>query len=346
MAGSGQWRTTIAYTTSDATQATQLVNRLAEHFAAVQRAAASVSSVSPAAGQAAEGTRAELQRAQAELDRFLQEHFAEVQQRLEPPQPAASRGSAEESATPWSPAGATADKPTMVENPQWVELNDRIAQMEQRRAELLLSRTAMHPSVQDLEGELARSEQQLKEIPRQIPAEEHATASAPATPTVPPQPPKADSQPVAQNGGTLAKRFEELRQAVEQARLHCQEAAQCDRPNLPSGPPLEIQLADGSRRLEGARSSQRWLLAALAAGLAMAAGAGMVSMGMVEQPLSNATDAQAALPVPIVGVISTQSSEPIRVVSGGAQVLAQSLLVISGVALMVICLGVVAMFAY
>ena len=53
----------------------------------------------------------------------------------------------------------------------------------------------------------------------------------------------------------------------------------------------------------GPSSGDRLLWVALAAAVAMAAGVGMLSLGLADPPLGTVAEVEAALPLPVLGVI-------------------------------------------
>ena len=58
--------------------------------------------------------------------------------------------------------------PPMIDNPQWLESQRKLAQLQRRREQLLVDRTPLHPAVKEIDGRIADAEEQLAAIPRQI----------------------------------------------------------------------------------------------------------------------------------------------------------------------------------
>lgn len=61
--------------------------------------------------------------------------------------------------------------PTIRPNPEWVALNRELSAMRQRRSELLVKLTPVHPTVQALDSQIANAEQQLASVPAETPAD-------------------------------------------------------------------------------------------------------------------------------------------------------------------------------
>lgn len=309
---SGQWRTALTCTASDRDQTLQHANRLAEHLASVVRANAPSIATTPSGSTEIEAAQAERQAARAQLDRFVAEHFARLQQRAQRLEQAVTSTPLPNSVTAEPPRSTDA---SLVENPQWVEVNNRIAQMEQDRAGLLQTRTPEHPSVRDLESELARLNQQLQALARRIPASELPAGQRPMREAVVPPPvaaaPPIDLQPIAQDDRAAAAHYDQLRQIDQRAEEHVQQVAEAQRQSLPpAGPSLAlVEPAQRCEPMPGSPAGRPLLLVALVAAVAMASGVGMMTLGLAEPPLLTVADAQAALPVPVVGVVSVSGAE-------------------------------------
>ena len=57
----------------------------------------------------------------------------------------------------------------MIDNPQWLELQRRLAEFRQCRQQLLTDRTPLHPAVEEIDVRIADAEKQLTTTQRQIP---------------------------------------------------------------------------------------------------------------------------------------------------------------------------------
>ena len=67
----------------------------------------------------------------------------------------------------------------MIDNPLWLDLQRQVADLERRRDQLLVDRTPLHPSVQEIEGRLAEVKEQFAATPRQIPDNRVKNAAQP-----------------------------------------------------------------------------------------------------------------------------------------------------------------------
>lgn len=339
-------RVTLSYTGREPATTLPVVNRLAEHLASVVRASAASLAPTSTGSSAVEAAQTQRRAAEVELDRFLAQYFAQLQQRAERlAQPVASTPlpshiTAEPAAAPTSE--------TLVENPQWVELNNRIAQLEQDRAEMLQSRTAEHPGVRDLELQLTRLNQQLAGLARQIPASQIPAKQLPTGGTPPREPvapppasPAFDPHPLVAEDRAAAAHYLQLRQGVEQAEALVRQAIAAE-PQRPQTAPAQPQVELASRcESLGPSSGDRLLWVALAAAVAMAAGVGMLSLGLADPPLGTVAEVEAALPLPVLGVIGV-SATAARPVSSQFTRPLLLLLLLSGLALVLACIGVLA----
>ena len=57
----------------------------------------------------------------------------------------------------------------MVDNPEWVELDRQLGELQRRHDDLLKDRTPLHPAVQDLALRIEELQRQMANMPRQIP---------------------------------------------------------------------------------------------------------------------------------------------------------------------------------
>ena len=71
----------------------------------------------------------------------------------------------------------------MIDNPQWLALDRQLGELQQRRDEMLVSRTPAHPAVQDLDTRITGLKDQLAATTRQIPRG-HADETGPADPAL------------------------------------------------------------------------------------------------------------------------------------------------------------------
>ncbi|HEX4000508.1 MAG TPA: hypothetical protein VHX65_18300 [Pirellulales bacterium] len=96
---------------------------------------------------------------------------------------------------PKSPTSPLPVGPTIRPNPEWVALNRQLAEMQRTRGELLEKLTPAHPTVQSLDSQIAKLQDQLAATPAELPANlnEIASAAANKTPLAPPLPSSGDA---------------------------------------------------------------------------------------------------------------------------------------------------------
>lgn len=83
---------------------------------------------------------------------------------------ASQQPTAEPPPKPVEPQAVPASRP----NPEWVELNRQITEMQQHRAELLVKLTPAHPTVQALDSQIAKTRDLLAGMPAASPIEANA----------------------------------------------------------------------------------------------------------------------------------------------------------------------------
>lgn len=185
--------------------------------------------------------------------------------------------------------------PIMVENPRWVELNQRLHQLEERRSNLLLDRMPLHPSVQDLETRMTATRQEIASVPPKIAQE---------PPPLPP--PHVALLPAA--APDLAE-IRQVQQAADRAKQTLAAAQQTERAALAARslePRIELRAADPIPPPPPGRSAWTVLLLAVAASLTSLVGLAMISRGAALEPsINSVATLQTLLPVPIVGVVPT-----------------------------------------
>jgi hypothetical protein len=67
--------------------------------------------------------------------------------------------------------------PTIRPNPEWIELNRELSAMQQHRSELLVKLTPEHPTVQALDSEIAKAQDQLAATPAELPTDPNQVPS-------------------------------------------------------------------------------------------------------------------------------------------------------------------------
>ena len=323
MSPPGELAVSITYTNPSAQYSAQLADTLAECYADDCRAEwqRQTQRAYAAASEATDRAQQEFLRAKAHLEEFAQQHLASLQ----PGEPAKTVDADQEQAdrglpssvqarpsAPQTPAATTPpDQPSVGapppgDNPEWIELSERLAALKRRRAELLTDRTPLHPEVQETEQRIAALERQLAATPREVsakPSDESAAAdpSSSAQGPAPPVPPAGDRS-------ETARAFQTLKQAADQTTAAYVQAFQQERrawEEHQREPRIELDLArPGQNRVPPAPARLALLLTALAAGLTVAAGVVMISAGAaVQSPLTSVEQVRSALPVPVVGTI-------------------------------------------
>lgn len=343
-AAPGRLAVSITYTDQAADHAARLVNELAESFAEDHRAGwrARARRARVAAQQASDRAQREFIQARARLDAFCRQQFEKLQagQPADPivlPQQPGENGQAESPAVSAGNGDARAgegpdEQAALVENPAWRDLSQQLVTLKRHRQELLVDRTRLHPEVQDTELRIAALKEQLSATPRQIPGtrpgrpgpgseapvgQRHGERQPGGADPAAGRPTPMRPSPVGQNRADRLQRFQALKQeadraadayfgAIRQERRACRERHQEPRVELDLAQPSRPPAAPG-RRLAPA-------LAALAAGLAVAVGVGMISAGAAIEPVLNTVEqAQELLPAPVVGVV------PETAPAGGAE---------------------------
>jgi hypothetical protein len=189
------------------------------------------------------------------------------------------------------------ETPPMIDNPQWLELNRRRADLQQRRDNMLHDRTPLHPAVQDLALRIEDLRRQMDGVPKQI-------ANKQASRVDRQEPGKDDASGVE----SQSKELQKLTAAVEATRKELESAQAAEKKALdtqPAEPQFRIVRA---KLIEVPPSPdngwQRLVWTTAACGVLMAFGIGSVSAGArIEPPVGSAADVQAAAGVPVLGTI-------------------------------------------
>lgn len=301
------WRVGIALRGRDLSQVLRLTNRLAEQYAAAERSRLEtmLTKQYQQAHQAAEQARDGLRRASARVD--------EARRALEAAagQPATSPSPPEVSRRP-SP-------PPMVENPQWLDLDKQVKQLDRRRWELLVDRTPIHPEVQHVDAQIAQLREMLTNVPRWLPAPSgHGVGRnemASQSPLHQGQASAEQVKPVAPTSlpgpapeARAAEQLAAARAAEVQARQNADRLAQLERrawQQRQACPLVRVQPADRCQVFGETRGrSLPLVLFAGSLGLAMALGVALVALAVGRDPkLRTLAQLQAAIPVPVVGVV-------------------------------------------
>jgi len=238
--------------------------------------------------------RAERNRAQRELDRFIAKRMA--QPVAAPPATAAPEpASAIASSAPLAPR----------RNPLWDDLVRQVGELEGRRAGLLLTMTSAHPVIRDLDWRLAQLREQLRlsqefvaapepNVVQPLPAIPTADGTAPSTPAATVE----DDQALRQLRKRLSAADRQLGFAVQQERAASQELSalraelhSCLTPAVVPLQPIDAALRDRIR----------WSGAILALGLAAAT---VRLLAPRRQVLRTTDDVHRRLGLPVLGKLS------------------------------------------
>lgn len=271
-------RTPFSCTDADPQRAVEMANARAEHEAVERRTAwrISLEEQCKKARESMEKAQQDFNESVARLETF------ERQER----EAAQSRADVEEQGQP------------MMENPRWLEAKQELSRLEQRRDQLLVDRTPLHPAVREIADEISAVQGKLAAIPRQIVDQNAKNATAKPT----------DDYP---NKESQQKRAE-LTAAVESSRLACENADRAAKEILQkqqAGPQLVVQYATAEQDAEQALVPadvgwQRLVWTSLMASVLMTFGVGAVSAGVkIEPPVATAAEVEDDLGLPVLGAI-------------------------------------------
>lgn len=365
----GELRISIGLSGHDAELTSRIVNDLAEQYAADCRA----SMKGPAqddyrrAHGALAASQQTLVEAKTRLAQFLGRHFDDHQalaESLQGPDSTHTATLPQDASGPPKSAAAPVKStvaPKMIDNSEWTKLEGEISELARQREELLAHRTLLHPTVLEIENQIAGLERRLATIPPRI------AEPPPAAPLFGPPPELSPVQPPAQTSSAqrselspsrvvdakateehaaAAQEFRTLEKAAEQAASHYEQLAQVERQAWKQQcqtPAVRLQTAGVGQIKPVPGRSGRLLLVVLTSALAMAAGVGMISSGFgAERPLTTAAEVEAKLAVPVVGTIVTGGpSASLR--HGWRQPLGSLGLMLYGGVLVFLCFGILLM---
>jgi hypothetical protein len=328
------------------------------------------------ARQSTDRARQDFLQAKSHLDEFSQEHFGPPRARQpanedslpsprlrgegpgvrgpakDPSKGPAGDGHAKptdaQQGNPQTPATAMPSNAAPVDNPEWVELSGKLAALRQRRAELLTDRTPLHPEVQEIQLQIAALIKQLSTTPRKIAAPSPGEPGAPTAQSSHAQGPATTARGTpgraAGERAAAARTFQTLEEAADRATeayLHAVDAERQAWQQRQQKPPIKLDLATPIQvSASHVLPRPSLLLAALAVGLAVAAGVAMISAGAAVQfPLTTIEEARKALPVPIVGTIPEIGPTSRPDVSNRRRHIGRIGLIVGGLTLIAGCLG-------
>jgi hypothetical protein len=299
----------IACSGSNPQQLLPFVNQLADQYAVAERARfeADAASRYRAAQQATQHARQVLGQTTTRLEEHLkrQREAERAATQVAPPQP------------------ETPPPPKMVDNPEFTKLDQELTALNRRRTDLLVDRTPLHPAVQAVDNQIAQLREAIRAVPRQIP-ESGGASSAPeaASPKLveqAPQEPSAGSlgQVLPSTTGLdqaeAARKLAALQSNVDRAARDLERIGRLEREaSEQRSACVQVQVHPAKACQVLASSSPNWVVLSLAsacAGLVLATGIGLVSIGYRRDlPVRSLEEVQALLPVPILGVVGRRKS--------------------------------------
>ena len=204
--------------------------------------------------------------------------------------------------------------PPLVDNPQWLDLDRQLAELQRRYDGLLVDRTPLHPAVRDLASRIAGVKDQLATTPRQVPDTKPRPAVA-SLPDTKPQPAVAPLTPDALITTADQETLAELTAAVEKSRQACEEAESAENRALQeqkAGPQFTIDRAQAvEHRPPPDYGWRRLMWTTLMTGVLMAFGVGSVSAGAnIEPPAASIEEVRIDADVPVVGMIPADDPLP------------------------------------
>jgi hypothetical protein len=281
--------------------------------------------------EAAARAERELRDAQSKLQTFYE-------QQLQAAQEVVRRQALAQAARPAPPSPPAAGPPA-AENPEWADLSRQLGALRQRRGDLLVHRTPLHPDVLDIEARIQQVEQQMASVPRTLAGPMLAPAAAPP-PAVREQPTQ-EPPPVVQMDSAELQRFKEGVQRAERATADAIRAERFAWQHGQQEPTIDLEETPAQAAAQAPRSTLSKLMAALAAGLSTVAGLGLITSGVAIEPvLATVGEVHSAIGLPVVGVVP-ESSPGVRkskdsrrqrwlrigLVSGGVGLLAACLVI-------------------
>jgi hypothetical protein len=312
-------RTPFSATDTDPQRAVEAANAQAERFAAERQSQWRSNWEMPRtrAYGVLEQTRQERNDSEARLDAF------ERQQRGATMPDADANALRHE-----SPAG-----PTMIDNPARLDLQQQVSKLERRRDQLLVSRTSLHPAVQECEERLAAVRSKMALVPETVPATMagHA-ATAGSSPGE-----RGTTDENQRKLSQLAAEVANRRAAFEAAEREMRQIAQKQQ----SGTQFVVQYATAVQNpAETDYSWQRLLWTMFAASALMAFGVGSIALGVsIEPPIVSVEEVEDELGEAVIGVVPTDEPAP-DAAEIRQQIRVRRTAIAAGVLLMAACLVV------
>lgn len=223
--------------------------------------------------------------------------------------------------------------PRLVDNPQWLDLDHQLTELQWWHEQLLVDRTPLHPTVRDFAGRIAGFKEQLAAIPRQIPDTQAGEANA-KPPSAPPPMPEALVTTTDQE--TLA----ELTAAVERTRQACEEAESADAQAIAVRQTVPQFTIDRAKVVEDSSAPdygwRRLMGTAVMAGLLMAIGIASLWAGAkIEPAVGTIEEVRHDVGAPVVAIIPADNPLPDPAATGRGQVRSRRALIAAGLVLII-----------
>ena len=319
----GALQISISCVDGDPDRAMRLVNTVAEAYAARHRAHWETTARQEylQAQDAAERARQEYLEAKGRLDDFVEQHFLMEQalaERWAKSPPATTPAGSPTSREPARPA-----PPQTAVDPEKIDLERQLADLQRRRSQLLENRTPLHPQVRDIEVRIAGVRERLDsplssdlidERPDAFAAKQPSASEDAVVESRPGTTDEVSLRGMAEERAEVVRAFDAYKEALDLARQEYDRRCEVKRrawEQQVRRADIELETADQCQVSPSAGGSSRGLLGALAAALVVAVGVGLISSGFdTDPPLSTRGQAEAALPAPIVGAIPATGTSP------------------------------------
>ncbi len=282
----GEMGISIAYTAADPEYAAAVVNALAEAYVAdcMTQWKTRVRQAHDEAQAALNDATYERIEARARRDAFIAEHveLAKTQEPSAPPREA-----------------------SLVANPRWKELVAQLDELTQRRRTMLVDRQQEHPAVQALDLQIDALRRRMDGVERKVPRESLDPSEVPPEEPAE-QPSRASAIAALGSDPQTAERLRQLQTAAEAAERAHDLAIRQERSawqDYQSQAQIQWEPA-AVQPAVAPRSMTTTVLASLLAGLALAAGVGMISGGIrIEPTVQTADELKAALPDGLIATV-------------------------------------------
>ncbi len=201
--------------------------------------------------------------------------------------------------------------PAMVDNPEWLDLQQQAQTLERRRDRLLVDRTPSHPAVQSLNAQIEELRRQMAAIPQQVATERSAAPDGPVL-----QPAEDANRPTAPAISVEnQQKLDELIAAVAESQKNVETAEAAERQafgqpqTAPQYSITHTQIVETPQTLDHAW----WRLfgTAALAGMLCSTGAGCLSIAAsIVTPVGSVSQVQAYARAPVAGAIPAEDPIP------------------------------------